>query len=158
MVKLISVMVFVLLFLGSCSEEKKVIQPTTAVEAQKEQKTEKETNKQEKIQLPQAKAQKKEPITETLVTFVELGSVKCIPCKMMQPIMADIEKEYGSKGVKVVFYDVWTDAGAPYAKQYKIMAIPTQVFLDKDGKEYSRHTGFFPKEELIEVLKKGGIK
>ena len=94
---------------------------------------------------------------EIKVTFVELGSVKCIPCKMMQPIMEEIEKEYEGQ-VKVVFYDVWTEAGRPYAEKYSIRAIPTQVFLDKDGKEYYRHTGFFPKEELIKILKMKGVK
>ncbi len=91
------------------------------------------------------------------VTFIELGSVRCIPCKQMQPIMKSIEEKYG-KQVKVVFYDVWTEAGAPYGKQYGIEAIPTQVFLDKDGKEYFRHLGFFPEEELIKILKQKGIK
>lgn len=91
------------------------------------------------------------------VTFVELGSVNCMPCKMMQPVMADIEKEYGAH-VKVIFYDVWTKEGEPYGKKYKIRAIPTQIFLDKDGNEYFRHQGFFPKEEIIKVLEKGGVK
>jgi thioredoxin 1 len=91
------------------------------------------------------------------VTFVELGSVRCIPCKKMQPVMAEIEKEYAGQ-VKVIFYDVWTSEGRPYANKYKIRLIPTQVFLDKDGKEYFRHEGFFPKEELVKVLKQKGVK
>ncbi|MCX5754101.1 MAG: thioredoxin family protein [Candidatus Krumholzibacteria bacterium] len=91
-----------------------------------------------------------------LVTFVEIGSVKCIPCKKMQPIMKEIEQEYAGK-VKVVFYDVWTDEGKPYGKQYGIRVIPTQVFLDKDGKEYFRHEGYFPKSELVKVLKQKGV-
>ena len=40
------------------------------------------------------------------VTFVELGSVNCIPCKQMQPIMKSVEEKYGDQ-VKVIFYDVW---------------------------------------------------
>ncbi|PIV57317.1 thioredoxin [Candidatus Desantisbacteria bacterium CG_4_10_14_0_8_um_filter_48_22] len=91
------------------------------------------------------------------VTFVELGSVGCIPCKMMQPIMKEIEKEYKDQ-VRVIFYDVWEPDGRPYAEKYKIRVIPTQVFLDENGKEYFRHEGFFPKEELIEVLKEKGVK
>jgi thioredoxin 1 len=91
------------------------------------------------------------------VTFVELGSVRCIPCKKMQPVMKAIEKEYGDQ-VKVVFHDVWTSEGKPYVKKYKIRIIPTQVFLDKDGKEYFRHEGFFPKEELVKILKRKGVK
>jgi thioredoxin 1 len=53
---------------------------------------------------------------------------------------------------------VWTEEDRPYAEKYAIRAIPTQVFLDKDGKEYYRHTGFFPKEELIKILKMKGVK
>ncbi|HBE00976.1 MAG: hypothetical protein A2096_17060 [Spirochaetes bacterium GWF1_41_5] len=85
------------------------------------------------------------------VTFVELGSVNCIPCKMMQPIMKEIEEQYKGK-VKVVFYDVWTPEGRKLAEPYKIRVIPTQVFLDKNGREYFRHEGFFPKDELIKAL------
>jgi len=92
-----------------------------------------------------------------LVTFVELGSVRCIPCKMMQPIMKDIEKDYADQ-VNVVFHDVWTPEGEPFAASYKIRVIPTQVFLDKEGKEYFRHEGFFPKDELIKVLQQKGVK
>ena len=91
------------------------------------------------------------------VTFIELGSVKCIPCKAMAPIIAEIEKEYKGQ-VKVIFYDVWTSEGKKYGDEYKIKAIPTQVFLDKDGKEYFRHVGFFAKKDIIKVLKKKGVK
>ena len=94
---------------------------------------------------------------EIKVTFIELGATKCIPCKMMQPIMKEIEQEYGDE-VKVVFYDVWTGTGSPYAEKYKIRLIPTQVFLDKNGNEYFRHEGFFPKGELIKILEMQGVQ
>jgi thioredoxin 1 len=91
------------------------------------------------------------------VTFIELGSVRCIPCQQMQPVMKSIEQKYPTQ-VKVVFHDVWTEVGAPYVKQYGIEAIPTQVFLDENGKEYFRHVGFFPEEELVKVLQQKGVK
>lgn len=91
------------------------------------------------------------------VTFIELGSVRCIPCQKMQPVMKSIKEKFAGQ-VDVVFHDVWTEAGAPFAKQYNIDAIPTQVFLDKDGKEYFRHIGFFPEEELVKVLNQKGVK
>jgi len=75
----------------------------------------------------------------------------------MQPIMEEIEEEYKDQ-VTVVFYDVWTEEGKPYAEKYKIRLIPTQVFLDKNGKEYFRHEGFFPKEELVKILEMQGVK
>ncbi len=95
--------------------------------------------------------------TKYKVTFIELGSVRCIPCQQMQPIMKSVEEKYGTH-VKVVFHDVWTEAGAPYAQKYGIQAIPTQVFLDENGKEYFRHVGFFPEEELVKVLQQKGVK
>ena len=91
------------------------------------------------------------------VTFVELGSVNCIPCKQMQPIMKSIEEKYGEQ-VKVVFYDVWKDDQKKYAQQYGIKLIPTQVFLDEKGKEFHRHEGFYPEAEIDKLLKTKGLK
>lgn len=91
------------------------------------------------------------------VTLIELGSVRCIPCKQMQSVMKSIEAKYG-KEVKIEFYDVWTKAGEPFGVKYSIESIPTQVFLDETGKEYFRHVGFFPEEELVKVLQQKGVK
>lgn len=91
------------------------------------------------------------------VTFVELGSVKCIPCQKMQTVMKAIEEKYGDQ-VKIEFHDVWTPEGKPFATQYNIQLIPTQVFLDENGKEFFRHEGYFPEEELVKVLKTKGVK
>ena len=91
------------------------------------------------------------------ITFVELGSVNCIPCKQMQPVMKAIEEKYGEQ-VKVVFYDVWKDDQKKYAQQYGIKLIPTQVFLDENGKEFFRHEGFYPESEIAKLLKGKGLK
>ena len=90
------------------------------------------------------------------VTFIELGSVNCIPCKMMQPVMQAIEKKYSGQ-VKVVFYDVWTQDQKKYAQLYKIKLIPTQVFLDENGKEFHRHEGFYPEAEIDKILQGKGL-
>ncbi|MDY0152061.1 MAG: thioredoxin family protein [Candidatus Cloacimonas sp.] len=83
------------------------------------------------------------------VTFMEIGSKSCIPCKMMQPIMKEIADEY--KGiVKVEFYDLGVDR--QIGPKYNIRVMPTQVFLDANGKEFFRHEGFYPKEELAKML------
>jgi len=92
-----------------------------------------------------------------LVTFVELGSVNCIPCRKMQPVMKAIEEKYGNQ-IKVVFYDVWKPEQRKYAQEYGIRLIPTQVFLDKNGKEIFRHEGFFPEYEIDAFLQECGLK
>jgi len=88
------------------------------------------------------------------VTFIELGADRCIPCKAMQPIMKEIAKEYKGK-IQVVFYDVWKDPRP--GRHYRIQLIPTQVFIDQNGKEIFRHVGFYPKHEILEMLKEKGI-
>lgn len=88
------------------------------------------------------------------VTFIELGADRCIPCRAMQPIMREIAEEYAGK-IQVVFYDVWKDPQP--ARHYRIQLIPTQVFIDQDGKEIFRHVGFFPKEEILQMLKEKRI-
>lgn len=100
--------------------------------------------------------QKKETV-KYKVTFIELGSVRCIPCQKMQGVMKSIEKKYGRQ-VKVVFHDVWTPEGKPFGEKYGIETIPTQVFLDENGKEFSRHVGYFPEEELVKILQGKGVK
>jgi thioredoxin 1 len=90
------------------------------------------------------------------VTFIELGSVNCIPCKQMQPVMKAIEAKYGEQ-VKVIFYDVWTKEQKQYAQLYKIKLIPTQVFLDENGKEFHRHEGFYPEAEIDKILQGKGL-
>jgi thioredoxin 1 len=78
-----------------------------------------------------------------LVTFIELGSVKCIPCREMQPVMAAVEKKYGDQ-ITVVFHDVWKPDQRQYAEKY--------------GKEFYRHEGFFPETEIDKLLQKRGLK
>lgn len=89
------------------------------------------------------------------VTFVELGSVNCIPCRAMQPVMRDLEKKFGNQ-IRIVFYDVLQDE-AP-ARTYNIRVIPTQVFLDQDGREFHRHEGFYPFAEIENLLRARGLK
>jgi len=91
------------------------------------------------------------------VTFIELGSVRCIPCRKMEAVLESIRKKY-PKDVKVIFYDVWTKEGRPYAEKYHVNRIPTQVFLDANGKEFYRHVGYFPEVDLIKILKQKDVK
>jgi thioredoxin 1 len=96
-------------------------------------------------------------VSKPIVTFIELGSVNCIPCKAMQKVMKAIEEKYGSQ-IKITFYDVWKEEQAHYAQDYNIRLIPTQVFLDVNGKELMRHEGYFPEKEIDAFLQSKGLK
>jgi thioredoxin 1 len=90
-----------------------------------------------------------------VVTMVDLGAKKCIPCKMMAPILEKLEKVYAARAA-VVFFDVWEDP-AP-AKRFGIRTIPTQIFFDKDGKEVYRHEGFLSEKEIVTRFKDMGVQ
>ena len=75
----------------------------------------------------------------------------------MQPVIKSVEQKYGHQ-LNVVFYDVWKPDQKKYAQEYAIKLIPTQVFLNSDGKEIFRHEGFFPETEIDSLLQKQGLK
>ena len=109
-----------------------------------------------KVEVNQKLNTDKSDTLKPMITFVELGSVKCIPCRKMQPVMKAIEEKYGDQ-IEVVFYDVWKPDQRKYAEEYGIRLIPTQVFLDKAGKEIFRHEGFFPEESIDKFLREQGL-
>ncbi len=91
----------------------------------------------------------------SLPRLVDLGSTTCIPCKEMAPILEELKVEYKGK-VDVEFIDV--NANPAAADKYQIALIPTQVFIDKEGKEVFRHEGFFPKADILAQFEKMGVK
>ena len=90
-----------------------------------------------------------------MVTMVDLGAKKCIPCKMMAPILEKLEKAYAGRAA-VVFLDVWEDQKP--AHRFSIRGIPTQIFFDKKGREVYRHEGFLGEEEIVRRFKEMGVK
>ncbi|RME91878.1 MAG: hypothetical protein D6766_11050 [Verrucomicrobia bacterium] len=89
-----------------------------------------------------------------LPKLLDLGADKCIPCKMMAPILEELKKEYA--GVfDVQFIDVWKNPDV--ARQYRVEMIPTQIFFDANGTELYRHTGFFGKEDILAKWQELGV-
>jgi thioredoxin len=91
---------------------------------------------------------------EGRVVMLELGSVGCIPCEQMKTVMEKLRTNYKNR-LEVLFVDVRKDGDT--GRRFRVFVIPTQVFLDKSGKEFYRHIGYFPYEEIVPVLKKAGI-
>jgi len=95
-----------------------------------------------------------EAVNAKLPRLVDLGADKCIPCKMMAPILAELKAEYEGRLI-VEFVDVWKNKEA--GEQYGIQMIPTQIFLDAEGRELFRHTGFLGKEDILAKWKELGV-
>jgi len=90
-----------------------------------------------------------------MVTMLDLGAHKCVPCKMMAPIIKELQEEYRGKAA-ILFIDVWQHKDE--AQKYGIRAIPTQIFYDSTGKEVRRHVGFMDKKSIVAILKELGVK
>jgi thioredoxin 1 len=92
--------------------------------------------------------------TKGTVTMIDLGAKKCIPCKMMAPILVKLEKAYKGKA-DIIFIDVWENKQP--AQRFKIRAIPTQIFFNAQGEEVYRHVGFLDEKSIVEQLTKMGV-
>ncbi|MCX7045368.1 MAG: organomercurial lyase [Candidatus Sumerlaeota bacterium] len=101
-----------------------------------------------------ASAQAAIPAKKSLPRLLDLGSVSCIPCKLMAPILEELKKEYAGR-MDVEFIDVNKDREA--ARKYGIKLIPTQIFFDAEGKERFRHEGFIGKEDILAKWKELGV-
>lgn len=88
------------------------------------------------------------------LVMLEVGSVGCIPCDKMKVVMDKLRTDYKDK-LEVIFIDVRQDK--ENMRRFGVTMIPTQVFLDKNGKEFHRHIGYYAFEEIAPVLKKQGI-
>ncbi|GAA0858865.1 MULTISPECIES: thioredoxin [Clostridium] len=83
------------------------------------------------------------------VVLVDFFATWCGPCKMIAPIIDELEAEMGD--VKFVKVDV--DESPEVATRYGIQSIPTlKVF--KDGENVDTVVGFLPKEQIKALIEK----
>lgn len=94
------------------------------------------------------------PDKAPLPKLLDLGANKCIPCRMMAPVLEELKKEYAGQ-LEVEFIDVWQDKDA--GKPYNVEMIPTQIFFDATGKELYRHVGFLAKADILAKWKELGM-
>ena len=113
-----------------------------------------------------------------LPIVIDFGSDSCIPCKEMAPTLKELNEELKGKAI-IRFVDVWKYQD--FAEGYPIRVIPTQIFIDANGKPYkpkdpeskqmklysskdtgehifTTHEGGMTKEQLVSVLKEMGLK
>ncbi|MEO0108091.1 MAG: thioredoxin domain-containing protein [candidate division WOR-3 bacterium] len=118
----------------------------------------------EKQPAPAAKTPATQPVGESeksvaaapkqLPRLWDFGSDNCIPCRMMMPILDALAKEYAGR-VDVRIINVYKEQAL--AMQYRIQIIPTQVFIDPNGKELYRHVGFFPRDSILAKFNQFGF-
>ncbi|MDE6472800.1 MAG: thioredoxin [Ureaplasma sp.] len=89
----------------------------------------------------------KEKLMEDKITVVDFYATWCGPCKMLIPVIDELEKEVSD----VNFLKVNVDDFNELASQFGVLSVPTLVFI-KDGKEVNRTVGFKSKNDLLNIL------
>lgn len=84
----------------------------------------------------------------------DFGSEKCIPCKTMKEILDPMMADYRGK-VDIRIINVYEDKER--TQQFRIVTIPTQVFIDAEGKELYRHIGVYPRDSIEARFKQYGF-
>lgn len=86
-----------------------------------------------------------------LPKIIEFYAV-CSECLTSKPILNEMQQEY-NKNFTVEYLDNGAEKNFPTSAKYDVQALPTQIFLDGNGKEIYRHAGVFDtKKEITKIL------
>ena len=89
-----------------------------------------------------------ELLQDTKLVVVDFWATWCGPCRMLSPILDEVEEEMADK-ITVVKVNV--DDADQIAMQYRIMSIPTLLFF-KNGQIVDKTVGAMPKNQLIDKI------
>lgn len=87
-------------------------------------------------------------INQDIPVLVDFWAPWCGPCKMLGPVLEEVEKEIGSKAV---IAKVNVDDHPDLAQKFGVSSIPTMV-LFKKGEAVQRSVGFMNKEKIIALV------
>lgn len=83
------------------------------------------------------------------IKILDFAASWCFPCKLQQPIIEKLEKQYS----QLKFEKIDIDANKEMSVKYGIRAVPT-IIIEKDGKEAARFVGVTAEKELTKALDK----
>ena len=86
--------------------------------------------------------------SEKLVV-VDFWATWCGPCRMLSPLLDEVEEEMADK---IVVVKVNVDDADEIAMRYRIMNIPTLLFF-KSGQLVDKTVGAMPKNVLVDKIK-----
>jgi thioredoxin 1 len=89
-------------------------------------------------------------INQDIPVLVDFWAEWCGPCKMLGPVLEEVEKEMGSK---VVIAKINVDEEQDLAIRYGVSSIPTMIIYKK-GEMVDRSVGFINKGKVIDLLKR----
>ncbi len=88
-------------------------------------------------------------LQDSKLVIVDFWATWCGPCRMLSPILDEVEEEMADQ-ISVVKVNV--DDADEVAARYRIMSIPTLLFF-KNGEMVDKTVGAMPKPALVEKIK-----
>ena len=88
-------------------------------------------------------------LLDSRLVIVDFWAVWCGPCRMLSPLLDEVEEEMADK---IVVVKVNVDDADEVAARYRIMSIPTILFI-KNGEMVDKTVGAMPKPALVEKIK-----
>ena len=82
------------------------------------------------------------------VKLLDFWAPLCGPCRIMNPIIEELEKELGDK---ILVEKINVDENQELASKYSVMSIPTYIIM-KDDAEVGRKIGVTAKADLLKLL------
>jgi thioredoxin 1 len=89
-----------------------------------------------------------ELLADGKLVIVDFWATWCGPCRMLSPLLDEVEEEMADK-ITVVKVNV--DDADEIAMRYRIMSIPTLMFF-KNGQLVDKSVGAMPKSALVEKI------
>lgn len=84
------------------------------------------------------------------LTFLAFSADDCSACRRMESVMKEVKNKYDD--VNVVFVNVLLPESQIIIKYYGIAVVPTQILLDKNGREYFKHHGYYSFNKMVNEI------
>jgi thioredoxin 1 len=92
--------------------------------------------------------------TKPLPRMLDFGEPNCQACLKMAPALEELTRQLEGK-VAIEFVDITKNE--QYIQKYDLVAVPTQIFFDAQGKQVGRHEGVLTKDQALAQLRKLGL-
>ncbi len=88
-----------------------------------------------------------------LPSLVSFTSTMCMDCQKMKGVLKNLEKDYKDK-VNFVSVDALDKNRKvrEYIKKYKVVLVPTMVFIDENGNQVNKIEGYISEDKMIKEL------
>lgn len=104
---------------------------------------------------PATPAEVEQALASGKPTLIDFGLLTCGVCKKMAPHLEKVATDYPNQA-NVLFIDVRADQ--TLARKFAVRMLPAQIFLDANGKEVQRHSGYLDQAGILAGLKAAGLK